>query len=112
MRIAVCGKGGAGKTTISATLARCYARDGYRVVALDDDPNPNLAVSLGLTEEQRSRMTHVRRADVLETVTDAEGNKSLRLTKPFEEVVAEYGMLGPDGVTVLNMTGVLGAGQG
>ncbi|MEJ7744120.1 MAG: AAA family ATPase [Nocardioidaceae bacterium] len=48
MRLAVAGKGGAGKTTISATLARLAARAGRPVVAIDADANPNLSTALGL----------------------------------------------------------------
>ena len=59
MRIAVAGKGGAGKTTMGATLARVLARRGYRVNALDDDPNPNLAVALGLDPEQLRALKRV-----------------------------------------------------
>jgi CO dehydrogenase nickel-insertion accessory protein CooC1 len=48
MKIAVGGKGGSGKTTIAGTLARVLAARGLRVVALDDDSNPNLALTVGL----------------------------------------------------------------
>jgi glycine/D-amino acid oxidase-like deaminating enzyme len=37
MKVAVSGKGGTGKTTIAATLARCLARRGHRVLAIDGD---------------------------------------------------------------------------
>ena len=47
MRIAVAGKGGAGKTTITATAARLVARSGRCVVAIDADTNPNLAPAMG-----------------------------------------------------------------
>ena len=43
MRLAFVGKGGSGKTRISALLARGLARQGWSVVALDCDANPNLA---------------------------------------------------------------------
>ena len=112
MRLAVAGKGGSGKTTLAATLARLYARKGRRVNAVDDDPNPNLAVALGLGEEGRSRLHRVPREQVMEERVDAAGNASLHLTRPFEDVVSEYGALGPDGVSVLTMTGLLGAGKG
>ena len=52
MRIAVAGKGGAGKTTISATLARTLARSGKQVLAIDGDPNPNLGMALGVDPER------------------------------------------------------------
>ncbi|MGH9177032.1 MAG: hypothetical protein ACRD0N_00560 [Acidimicrobiales bacterium] len=48
IRLAVVGKGGAGKTMISATLARALGRQGRQVLAADLDTNPGLAYSLGL----------------------------------------------------------------
>jgi CO dehydrogenase maturation factor len=48
MKIAVAGKGGAGKTTIAGTLARILSEQGYEVIALDSDPSMNLHTSLGL----------------------------------------------------------------
>lgn len=48
MKVAIAGKGGTGKTTISALLARLAARRGYETLAIDCDSNPNLGVSLGL----------------------------------------------------------------
>lgn len=48
MKIAVAGKGGAGKTTIAGTLARILSDKGYDVIALDSDPSMNLHTSLGL----------------------------------------------------------------
>lgn len=112
MRIALAGKGGSGKTTIAATLARVLARRGLRVNALDDDPNPNLAVALGLSPEELARLRRVPRDEVLVERTDPDGHRSLHLTRPFEEVLAEYGVNGPDNVGVLMMTGLLGAGRG
>lgn len=48
LRLAVIGKGGAGKTVTSSTLARVLARQGRKVFAADLDVNPGLAISLGL----------------------------------------------------------------
>ena len=48
MKIAVGGKGGSGKTTVAGTLARVLAERGLKVVAVDDDSNPNLALTVGL----------------------------------------------------------------
>lgn len=49
VRLAVIGKGGAGKTVISSTLARLFARRGRKVLAADLDTNPGLAISLGMS---------------------------------------------------------------
>jgi CO dehydrogenase maturation factor len=47
MKIAISGKGGVGKTTVAALLARAVSRRGSRVIAIDADPDANLAASLG-----------------------------------------------------------------
>ncbi len=112
MRLATAGKGGAGKTTIAAALARLFARAGYSVNALDDDPNPNLAVALGLTPEEIAKLQRVPRDQILEERIDDDGNGSLHLTQPFGAILDQYGVRGPDGVHVLMMTGLLGAGKG
>lgn len=112
MRVAVAGKGGSGKTTISATLSRLLARRGYQVTALDCDPNPNLAVALGVEAGERERLRRVPREEILEEIVDPDGVASLRLLRPLAAIRDEFGMVGPDGVGVLTMTGLLGAGRG
>lgn len=47
MKIAVSGKGGVGKTTLAATLARIFSAEGKNVLAIDADPDANLAGALG-----------------------------------------------------------------
>jgi CO dehydrogenase maturation factor len=47
MKLAVTGKGGVGKTTLTTLLARAAAAEGRRVFVIDADPNPNLAFALG-----------------------------------------------------------------
>lgn len=112
MRLATAGKGGSGKTTIAATLARTLGRQGYQVNALEDDPNPNLAVALGLAPEQVARLQRVPRDEIMEERVDTRGEASLHLTRPFADVLEQYAEVGPDNVTVLRMTGLLGAGKG
>ena len=51
MKVAITGKGGVGKTTLSSTLARLYADEGRTVLAADVDPDANLGLALGLTQE-------------------------------------------------------------
>ena len=52
MKVAITGKGGVGKTTLASTLARLYADEGRTVLAADVDPDANLGLALGLTEEE------------------------------------------------------------
>ena len=110
MKIAVAGKGGSGKTTISATLARVLAQRGHRVTAVDGDPNPNLGVALGMSEEQLGGLVRVPK-EIMEVKEEGE-RRSLVLTRPVAEVTAEYATEGPDGVNLMVMTGVDHAGAG
>ncbi|MBM4044685.1 MAG: carbon monoxide dehydrogenase [Planctomycetes bacterium] len=57
MKIAVSGKGGVGKTTLSAGLALAFAQSGRKVFAIDADPACNLAAALGC--QDRSKIVHV-----------------------------------------------------
>jgi CO dehydrogenase maturation factor len=50
MKIAISGKGGVGKTLLASLLAQTFNKSGYRVIAIDADPDANLAVTLGLPD--------------------------------------------------------------
>lgn len=91
------GKGGAGKTTLSATLSRLAARDGTPVVAIDADANPNLATALGLHLPVGSELASVPSA-LVSRRRDGRG-----LTEPIEAVLDRYTRAAPDGVRVLGM---------
>lgn len=53
MKIAVSGKGGVGKTLLSAMLSRIFADSGYSVLAIDADPAPSLAATLGFPHAEK-----------------------------------------------------------
>lgn len=59
MKIAVTGKGGVGKTTFSAVLARLYADEGHEVLCADVDPDANLGLALGFSEEELAQITPI-----------------------------------------------------
>ena len=52
MKIAISGKGGVGKTLLSSLLAHTFAASGYSVLAIDADPDANLAATLGFTHPE------------------------------------------------------------
>lgn len=53
MKIAISGKGGVGKTLLSALLAKIFAESGFSVLAIDADPSPSLAATLGFPQAEK-----------------------------------------------------------
>lgn len=95
MKIAVIGKGGSGKTTTSAVLARTLARRGHRVVALDCDTNANLGISLGIGYGDTEHLVSMReRLD--------EGQED-HATDP-DTLLERFGRDAPDGVRLAVVT--------
>lgn len=92
MKIVVAGKGGAGKTTVSGTIARAMARSGRPVVALDADVNPMLGVTLGLGIEATEELLGVRQA-----LDDGDGDHA----PTVEDMVRSFGADAPDGVRMI-----------
>lgn len=95
MRIAVAGKGGAGKTTITATLARLAARTGQQVLCVDADSNPNLSVALGMDGDPS--------ASVLPVSLVSRRLDGPALTTSLEDLLAEHSRGGPDGIRLSHM---------
>jgi CO dehydrogenase maturation factor len=65
MKLAISGKGGVGKTTLTALLAQTYADQGRDVLAVDADPSPCLAGALGFPEQLRARLSPISEMDAL-----------------------------------------------
>jgi len=67
MKIAISGKGGAGKTTVAALLCRLLVEEGKTVLAIDADPSSNLADTLGLPPRLREQLVPLReRQEIVE----------------------------------------------
>ncbi len=64
-KIAITGKGGVGKTTLSSLLAYIYAQRGQKVLAIDADPNANLAFALGMPMEVADKIVPIAEMDEL-----------------------------------------------
>lgn len=73
MKIAVTGKGGVGKTTLSAVLSNLFASEGKRVIAVDADPDANLAQALGVKPEDREKIRPI--AEIPELIEERTGAK-------------------------------------
>lgn len=102
MKLGIVGKGGVGKTTVTALIARSYAADGARVLAIDTDSNPNLGVSLGLSEADMEAVPVLPRGMIVGMGGDS---------TPVE-LMRDYGRQTPAGVSLLSAIKVNEAGAG
>jgi CO dehydrogenase maturation factor len=59
MKIAISGKGGVGKTTLAGVMARILATEGKKVLAIDADPDSNLASAIGLDKEALAKLSPI-----------------------------------------------------
>jgi CO dehydrogenase maturation factor len=70
LKIAITGKGGVGKTTLSGLLARLYAAEGKKVLAVDADPDANLASAIGISPEAAAKaLPLAEQSDMIEERT-------------------------------------------
>lgn len=113
MKIAITGKGGVGKTTISALLSYIYASEGKKVIAVDADPDANLAVALGISKQDRDKIMPI--AEMGKLIEERTGAKSgsiggiFRLNPKVDDIPEGFGykVVGDstlrDGITLLVM---------
>ena len=108
IKIAISGKGGVGKTTLSGTLARLFARKGYDVLAIDADPSMNLASALGIKNPPRP-LTEYK-----ELIDERAGGPAgvFKLNPKVDDIVDKFGVTGPDNVKLLVMGTVERGGSG
>ncbi len=97
MKILVSGKGGVGKTTISALLSIIFSRNGYNVLALDTDSVPNLASSLGIPISEAEKIVPLAKNDRLaEERTGARPGEGwgmlFSLTPRVDDIAEKYGI--------------------
>ncbi len=117
MKIAVAGKGGVGKTFVSATLSRILARDGYNVLAVDADPNLNLAYSLGVGYDVADNIVPLsENNDLVKEKTGVAPEEALgnmfNMNPRVNDVIDRFGVNAPDNVKLLVMGTVKGGGTG
>jgi CO dehydrogenase maturation factor len=95
LRVAFVGKGGAGKSVIAGTFVRLLAARGEPVLAVDSDPMPGLALSMGVDASDAGIPE-----DAVEENPDEEGWR-WKLRLPAEEALGRYAVPGPDGALFL-----------
>jgi CO dehydrogenase maturation factor len=113
MKVAITGKGGVGKTFIAGCLAHFFARKGWKTMAIDADPSPNLALTLGLTPEEAQDITPLcENQDLVQRKTDSGFAGVFRLSFSMDDVIESYSVKTPAGAYLLVMGTVRGMGTG
>jgi len=113
VKIAVSGKGGVGKTLIAGGLACSFAEKGLKTIAIDADPSPNLALTLGLSSEETRKILPIsENKELIESKTGTGYSGVFRLSFSVDDVVREYAVGTPFGVNLIVMGTVKSMGSG
>jgi len=110
MKIAISGKGGVGKTTVSATLAKLFAASYKKVYAVDADPDACLAAAVGIPEEQINQLKPLVDMKELVEQKSAGGGAFFSLNPDVDDVLDEYS-IPLDNIRFLRMGGIKQGGS-
>jgi len=115
MKLAITGKGGVGKTTLTSLLAWIYSTEGNRVIAIDANPDANLATALGISAEESQKITPI--AELQELIQERTGAKpgsfgTFFKVNPKVDDIPERFSIQKDGIKLLVMGTVKKGGGG
>jgi CO dehydrogenase maturation factor len=115
MKIAISGKGGVGKSTLAAALALLLAKQGRKVLAVDADPDSNLAACLGIPEaKQKSIIPIAKQTALIEERTGAkvgQYGQAFRINPDVSDISEKYAVI-HEGVALLVLGAVEKGGGG
>jgi CO dehydrogenase maturation factor len=115
MKLAITGKGGVGKTTLTSLLAWIYSTEGNKVIAIDANPDANLATALGIGDAEARRITPIAELqDLIQERTGAKPSSFGTFFKlnPKVDDIPERFSIQKDGIKLLVMGTVKRGGSG
>ncbi|MBS7632586.1 AAA family ATPase [Candidatus Bathyarchaeota archaeon] len=113
MKIAVSGKGGVGKTLIAGGLAFFFVQKGLKTIAIDADPSPNLALTLGMSPDEARLIQPIsENAELIESKTKTGYSGVFRLSFTVDDIIRQYSIKTPLGPNLLVMGTVKSMGAG
>ena len=115
MKVAITGKGGVGKTTLASLLAHIYAAGGKSVLAIDANPDANLAMALGIPQKEADKIVPI--AEMKELIQERTGAKPGSTAAYFKmnpkvDDIPERFSARINGIRLLKMGSVKGGGTG
>jgi CO dehydrogenase maturation factor len=122
LKLAITGKGGVGKTTLSALLAYVYAERGLKVLAIDADPATGLAAACGVPLEEAEAITPV--AEMEDLIYERTGARKgeiggfFKLNPRVDDIPERFAVSPPgreagrNGIRILSMGSVNAGGTG
>jgi len=105
----VSGKGGVGKTLVAGTLARLFAKDGFKVLAIDNDSAMNLSYTLGIEDEVKSKIVPISEMkEMIEerTVVKGAGTGVYNINPEVSDIPDRFKITGPDDLQLLVLGGI------
>jgi len=113
VKIAVSGKGGVGKTLVSGVLACFFAGKGLKTIAIDADPSPNLALTLGLDLEKAREIVPIsENRALIESKTGTNFSGVYRLSFTVDDIIRDFTVQTPCNVSLMVMGTVRSMGAG
>jgi len=113
MKIAVTGKGGVGKTVVAGVLAHFFVEKSFKVLAIDADPSPNLAITLGIPINQANKIVPIsENTQLIKQKTSTGIGGVYRLTISVDDIVEKFSVKSPYGINLLVMGTIKSAGSG
>jgi CO dehydrogenase maturation factor len=113
LKIAIGGKGGVGKTTVCAVWAQLFAEEGFDVLAIDADPNTNLAMAFGISSERNPQPLIKMEQLISERTGSTKGavGAYFKLNPKVSDLPEKY-WVKANGVKLLVLGGITQAGAG
>ena len=113
MKIAVAGKGGVGKTLVAGALAYFLSEKGFRVLAIDADSSPNLALTLGISAEQAAKIVPIsENRELIKAKTETPYSGVYHLSFTVDDIVRDFAVKSPFNIGLLVMGTIHAAGEG
>ena len=113
MKVAVAGKGGVGKTLVAGALAYFLTEKGFKVLAIDADSSPNLALTLGVSSEQALKIVPIsENQELIRAKTGTPYPGVYRLSFTVDDVVRDFAVKSPFNINLLVMGTIRAAGEG